>query len=70
MKDKVLNIASGKGLEPTEHFDKIVRAKERLGFDLKCPCDPNNSERYCVGDLCMSDILEKGTCHCNCWRKK
>ena len=56
--------------ESLPNFDKIVKAKERLGFDVKCPCDPSNEERYCISPLCLSDIKEKGTCHCRMWRLK
>lgn len=70
MKERLLKIAEEKGLYPTEYFDKIIKAKERLGFELSCPCDPKNEKRYCVSDLCIRDIKKNGTCHCNCWMEK
>lgn len=70
MKDELLKIAEQKGVEPTENFDKIVKAKERIGNAIICPCDKDNPDRYCISPLCLSDIKKNGTCHCHCWRLK
>ena len=70
LKDELLQIAKEYGVEPTEYFERIVKAKERFGLTIGCPCDKDNKERYCISPLCMSDIKENGTCHCNCWREK
>jgi len=69
LKDELLNIAKEHGVEPTEYFERIVKAKERFGLSTRCPCDRDNKERYCISPLCMSDIDTFNTCHCQCWRK-
>jgi endogenous inhibitor of DNA gyrase (YacG/DUF329 family) len=53
--------------------DKILRAKKMLfkgGNMRRCPCDANNPNRYCGSDLCLSDIIYKGHCHCNLFHAK
>ena len=70
MKDRLLAIAKEKGVVPTEFFEKIVKAKERFGIELECPCDRDNPKRFCISELCLSDIEKDCTCHCHCWRKK
>lgn len=69
LRDDLLLIAKSKGLEPTDKFDKIIRAKEMMGIGMYCPCDSKNKERYCISTLCRKDVEEKGTCHCGCWKK-
>ena len=70
VKEKLLELAKQNGLEPTEHFEKLLKAKERGNLGFRCPCDPNNPDRFCISPLCLSDIETKGACHCNCWRKQ
>ena len=70
IKAMLLRLAKAEGYKPTEYFDKIVKAKERMGLRTGCPCDRGNPDRYCISPLCKSDIEKNGTCHCNCWRKK
>lgn len=60
------------GFEPTENFDKIVKAKERMGISLKCPCCPKDKDdgRFCISELCAEEILKNGRCHCGCFKRK
>ena len=65
-------LADVNGYVPTENLERIARAKEKLfGEDnwVRCPCDRNNIERYCISPLCKKTIEETGTCHCNAYRK-
>lgn len=66
----LLALAEKNGLEPTEYFEKILNAKDRFGVGVGCPCDRDNPERYCISDLCKSDIEKNKTCHCQMWCKK
>jgi len=70
LEELLLSLARNEGLEPTDNFQKIVKAKERGGLGIRCPCDPKNPERYCISELCMKDIQEKGTCHCCAYKLK
>ena len=70
VEDLLLKKASEYGLVPTEFFERVLKAKERGGLGIRCPCDPKNPERYCVSELCMKDIQEKGTCHCCAYKLK
>lgn len=70
VRESLLLLGESEGLEPTEFFDKILKAKEHFGLTNGCPCDRDNPSRYCISPLCKSDIEKNGTCHCNCWRKK
>lgn len=52
----------------TENRDKIANAKFLLfkNSDIKrCPCDANNSRRYCGSALCIYETIKHGHCHCN-----
>lgn len=70
MREKLLELAKEHGLEPTEFFDRIAKAKERFGIELECPCDRGNPERYCISPLCLKDIERDNVCHCRMWCKK
>ena len=70
LRDTLLKVGALNDVEPTENFDKIVRAKETMKLGLDCPCDRDNGARYCISDQCFKDIQEFGECHCHCWRKK
>ena len=51
------------GYTPTANIEKIARAKTMMFGDSewqRCPCDGNNSARYCISELCRSDIESKG----------
>lgn len=70
--DKMNKIGRHKCLEFTSNAEKVISAKVRLLGDnwIKCPCEPDNAQRYCVSDLCLKEIHEQGTCHCGCWKDK
>ena len=70
LKEHLLALAEVNNLVPTAYFEKIVNAKEHFGLTLRCPCDRDNPERYCISDLCKADIERDKTCHCCCWMKK
>ena len=69
MREQLLAKAKEYGLKPTEFFDRVLRAKQRLGLVESCPCDITNPNRYCISPLCLSDIEKEGRCHCQCWCK-
>lgn len=63
------HIANIKGVKLSEHADKIALAKSRMNNSRMCPCDAQNPDRYCISDLCMSDIKKNGKCHCGAYIK-
>ena len=70
MREMLLAKAKEYGLEPTEFFDRVIKAKERFGLVEGCPCDKDNPERYCISPLCLSDIERDKHCHCNAYKLK
>lgn len=49
---------------------KIAAMREKLNIPLsKCPCDPMNTDRGCIGKQCMKELIEQGTCHCHCFER-
>ena len=55
-----------------EDIEKIAKAKNMMFGDnewQRCPCDGNNEKRYCISELCRSDIERDGICHCRCYQK-
>ncbi len=79
---KMTEAGAKHGFVTNENGIKIARAKKRMFVDTvsdeeytgeewkRCPCDGNNPARFCVSDLCQSDVRTKGVCHCNCHRLK
>ena len=60
------------GYFATKNIEKIARAKAMMFGEeewYRCPCDGKNAERFCISELCRSDIQNKGICHCNCYSK-
>lgn len=70
LREQMLELCKTAGFEPTENFNKIVKAKERFGIGLQCPCDKDNPDRFCISYQCATDILKDGRCHCRCYRLK
>ena len=71
--DNMKKICASNNLYPTANIEKIARAKTMMFGDTewyRCPCDGENPLRFCVSDLCRSEIEQKGTCHCNCYTNK
>lgn len=58
--------------ELTENVDKIVKAKLRFfGEDewYNCPC-VRDGEHLCISEKCKEQIINKGVCHCNLFKKR
>lgn len=71
--EKMLNNCNAYGYAVTENAEKIAKAKNMMFGEAewsRCPCDGNNSERYCLSELCRTDIERDGICHCRCYKKK
>ena len=71
--EMMLENCNKEGYEPTKNIEKIAKAKTMMFGDAewkRCPCDGNNSQRYCISELCKSDIEKDGICHCHCYAKK
>lgn len=70
--EKMINNCKQAGFEATENLEKIARAKNMMFGDkewYRCPCDGQNSNRYCISELCRNDIERDGICHCRCYKK-
>lgn len=65
-------LASMHDLELTDNAPKIAKAKLMFfGKDnyVRCPCDPD-SDRACISEHCLKDIVKDGMCHCRCYKLK
>ena len=70
--EKMLENCKKAGYCTTENVEKVARAKTRMIGEAewqRCPCDGNSSARYCISELCRSDIERDGICHCHCYTK-
>ena len=70
--EMMLENCKNAGYYPTENIQKIANAKNMMfgeGEWRRCPCDGKNEKRYCISDLCRSDIERDGICHCRCYKK-
>ncbi len=71
--EKMLENCAKAGYTTTKNVEKVAKAKTMMFGDTewqRCPCDGQNPERYCISELCRSDIERDGVCHCNCYTKK
>lgn len=71
--ERMLKKCQEAGLKTTKNIEKIARAKKMMFSDEewhRCPCDGNNSKRYCISEMCIEDIKRDGVCHCNCYTNK
>ena len=60
------------GYYPTQNIQKIANAKNMMFGESewrRCPCDGSHEKRYCISELCRSDIERDGICHCRCYQK-
>lgn len=68
--DLLDKIAFENNLELTENAFNIARFRARTQMPMeKCPCEPNATNRGCIGDKCWDEIKKDGVCHCNCFRR-
>ena len=66
-------MAENNDFELTNNVDKIINVKLRFfgeDFYQRCPCDRDNSERFCCSIQCQKDVRETGACHCNLFKRK
>lgn len=75
---KIRKLAEEHGVDINEkNIKKIINAKFLLFSDegtdealFRCPCDANNLERGCISKVCLSDVMNTGTCHCHLMQKR
>ena len=48
---------------------KIAKLKSRMDDWKRCPCDKDNTERFCGSKLCQDDTIRDGYCHCHSFFK-
>lgn len=70
MEEEMRRLALEKGVECTENLPKIVRARGimKIGIDV-CPCSAEDTDRGCISEKCLKEIMENGICHCRCYRR-
>lgn len=68
--DTYAKIALHNDFELTEKANKVINAKKVLGVGIKCPCEPDNHDRYCGSKFCMNEVSQTGICHCGLFRRK
>lgn len=63
-------IARENDLGLTDNVDNIARFRARTQMPMeKCPCEPNATDRGCIGKKCWDEIKKDGVCHCNLFRR-
>lgn len=63
-------IAVENNLELTDNAFNIARFRARTQMPMeKCPCEPNATNRGCIGEKCWDEINKDGVCHCNLFRR-
>lgn len=63
-------IAVENNLELTDNAFNIARFRARTQMPMgKCPCEPNATDRGCIGKKCWDEINKDGVCHCNLFRR-
>jgi|GEM_PF-368429 len=70
--EKMMEACEKEGVHPSENIEKIARAKNMMFGTAewyRCPCDGLNQERFCISELCKSDIKQHGVCHCRCYKR-
>lgn len=66
----MLKAAAEAGVRPTENFEKVARARVRMGLKPdQCPCAPKEEGRGCIGPKCLQEIQETGRCHCHTFER-
>lgn len=71
--EKMMEKCNEYNLAPTKNIEKIARAKQMMFGEqewFRCPCDGKNDKRFCISELCLSDVQKDGVCHCNCYSTK
>ena len=70
IKDKMQEIAEANGAQLSNIADKIIKIKERNIDEYACPCYPNDKDHYCMSQLCKTELMTKGKCHCGLFVKE
>jgi ferredoxin-thioredoxin reductase catalytic subunit len=69
LKEKMQAIAEANGAVLSENADKIIKVKERNIDEYACPCYPDDKEHYCMSQLCKTELMTKGRCHCGLFKR-
>lgn len=69
VKESMERLAKENGAELSPIADKIIRVKERAIDEYQCPCYPNDTEHFCISQLCKTELMTKGKCHCGLFVK-
>lgn len=64
IRDRMQQIAQENGASLSEVADRIIKIKERSIDEYSCPCYPADSEHWCMSQLCKTELMTKGKCHC------
>lgn len=69
VKDTMQRIAEENGAVLSKNADKICKIKERNIDEYACPCYPDDVEHYCMSQLCRTELMTKGRCHCGLFER-
>lgn len=70
MAQLMLAQAQAKKVMPTEYLPNVAKARITLKMSIdRCPCAKDDKERGCISAKCFNEILTKGVCHCNAFKK-
>lgn len=71
MERTMRELAEVHGVDCTENFPKIVKARGIMGLDITvCPCAADDTDRGCISAKCLREIKEEGICHCRCYKRR
>ena len=64
IKDRMQQIAQENGASLSEVADRIIKIKERSIDEYACPSYPTDSWHWCMSQLCKTELMTNGRCHC------
>ncbi len=74
MEEEITKMASDNGWVVNDKALEAIVSSKVQNFGLEdwspCPCDMENSARYCGSELCAEEIEENGICHCGLFKKE
>lgn len=70
MREKFEELARVNGAKLSKNADKILAIKARAIDEYQCPCYPEDSEHWCISQLCKTELMTKGRCHCGLFERE
>lgn len=70
LRSKFEQMAKDNGAKLSQVADKILAIKARSIDEYQCPCYPDDKEHWCMSQLCKTELMTKGKCHCGLFVKE